>query len=244
MTTDTKPTQEQIARLENQLLEVAKMIGVMIAYHNKRADFFNIHNFVLNIINALVGVGALSLIGWQLAEQTDPISSIKTSLGAATLTVLLLFFGMLLDFARKEEKHRWLATIYRSYNKELSDIPLIAWDNLTKEDYGKIKILNFKLKDGMNCLKKEEFPILEFDFFLCGIKEKITEKKEGSVFLKVTFLQRWLANYFSMTNARARFLAKYNNEARQKDKQQNNKKPHDAIVSPTSQPLDNRRNAP
>ena len=220
MTTEQKPTGEQINRLVDQLEAIGKMIEVMTAYHNKRADFFKTWNFCLRIIDILLGVGTLVFIGLLVTMQVDNTSSVMFSFLAAGFAVLLLFFSMLFDFSKKEESHRWLATIYRGYNKEISDANLVTWENSIEEEYKQFKAVHDRLKEGMNNLKREEYPILEFEFFLCGIKKKITEEANELMFLKIKWWQRLLANYFSMTNALARFLAKHNQQERQKQQQQ------------------------
>ena len=224
MTTDQKPSMEQVERLVNQLEEIGKMINVMTAYHNKRADFFKTWNFCLRIIDIFLGVGTLVFIGLLVTMQADNTSSVMFSFLAAGFAVLLLFFSMLFDFSKKEESHRWLATIYRGYNKEISDANLVTWENSIEEEYKQFKAVHDRLKEGINNLKREEYPILEFDFFLCGVKEKITEEANELMFLKVKWWQRLLANYFSMTNALARFIAKYNYQERLKQQQQQKSK--------------------
>ena len=104
--------------------------------------------------------------------------------------------------------------------KEISDINLITWDDLSAEDYIKCKDLYSRIKEGMNNLKRTEYPILEFDFFLCGLAEKITEEIKALMFLKVNWWHRFWANCFSMSNALYRFIAKHNYQELQKQKQQ------------------------
>ena len=207
MTTDTKPTKKQAIRLNNELKNISQKIKIMIIYHNKRTSFFKLWNFIFNILNAVVGVSALFIIGWQLTAKTDSI--IKISLSVASVTVLLLFFTMLFDFSKKQETHHWLTTIYMNYNKEITDMTLIIWSDLTEEDYRKWEDLRNRIKEDVSSLKKTEFPILEFEYLLCVIKAKIIEEKQGSLFLKVNWWYRSCANYFPMANARARFIAKH-----------------------------------
>ena len=131
---------------------------------------------------------------------------------AATITVFLLFFDMFLDFSKKQENHRWLGTIYRGDNKELSYRNLTHWNNLTTEEYKEWKDLHDKLKEGMDSLKKVEYPPLEFELFLCNLAENLTEKAELSIFLNINGWYRFWASYFSMANTKDRFIAKYNSK--------------------------------
>ena len=219
MATNKKPTEAQIARLKSCLDAREVTIKVMKTYHGKRIEFFKQGNFVLNIINAFVGVGALFSIGWQLAEQTDKISSIKISLLAATVTVLLLFFSMLLDFARKEEKHSWLAASYKRLNQEISDVYLTDWNNVSAREYEKFTDLFHRIREDMVVLKTAEPPILVFELFLSDKRKNIKGKTETEIIMEMARWQLWLANFFSMANTLARFLAKHNYQEQQKNKE-------------------------
>ena len=152
------------------------------------------------------------------------MDSAKISLWVATITVILLFFGKLLDFSKKQENHSWLATTYMGYNKELTGINLMTWDNLSAEDYIKCKNLHTRLKEGINNLRKEEFPLLEFELFLCGLKVKLTEETQGTLFLEVNGWYRFCAGYFSMENTKAILIAKHHDQERQKARQEQQKK--------------------
>ena len=225
MATDKKPTKEQVARLSDCLLEFHKIIGDMMAYHNKRTSFFKNCNLILNFINILSVMVALFLIGLNLAEQAGSIASIKNSLWAAGIAVLLLFFGILFDFSKKEETNRLLTKIYRGYNKEIASVKLMIWSDLTNEEYKQGAALYHRLNEGVCNLKGDAFPILEFELFLCSIREKITEEKQGRVFLKVKCWQYLFASYFSMPNACAKFIAKHNYEERQQQQQEETSEP-------------------
>ena len=224
MTTDQKPTKKQIKKLKFCLDAREKVIKVMLTYHQKRVEFFKQSDFLLNTVNACVGVGALTAIGWQLAERTDIISSIvpsiKTSLVAATATVLLLFFGMLLDLTRKEEKHIWLAASYAKLNQEISDIYLTVWENLTAREYEKFTNLFHRIRNDMIVLKAKEPPILQFELFLSDKRRGIRGETETEIILKVPPWQFWMAGFFSMTNALTKFVAKYNYQVHQEEQQE------------------------
>ena len=224
MTTDTKPTKEQIAKLKSCLDKREEVIKVMKTYHGKRVEFFTQGNFILNILNAFVGIGALSSIGWQLAEQADPVFSIKFSLGAATLTVFFLFFGMLFDLARKEEKHRWLEASYERLNQEISDVYLTDWDNITDEEYEKFTNLFHRIREDMVVLKTEEPPVLQFELFLADQRRNIQGEEEIRVLRKITGWQCWMAGFFSRTNALSEFLANHNYQVQQQKPSKDKKK--------------------
>ena len=224
MTTDTKSTMEYAVRLQEQHDVIYTMVSAMITYHNKRTSFFKAWDFTFSVINAFVGVGALFLIGWQLADKTDSMDSAKISLWVAASTVLLLFLSKLFDFSKKQENHRWLGTIYRGYNKELSYRNLTHWNNLTAEECKEWKDLHDRMKEGMDSLKKLEYPLLEFELFLCGLKVKLTEETQGTLFLEVNGWYRFCAGYFSMENTKAILIAKHHDQERQKARQEQQKK--------------------
>ena len=227
MTTDTKPTQGQVEKLKSSLKSRKETVKLMRIYHRKRVEFFGQWNFFLSIVNALVGVGALFSIGWQLADQADPVFSIKFSLGAATFTVLLLFLGMLLDLTRKEEKHRWLEASYERLNQKFSMAYFATWENLTAREYEKLTDLFHRIKDNMIVLKAEEPPVLQFEIFLADQRRNIKGEKEIKILRKINCWQCWMASFFSRTDALSKFLANHNHEEQQqkpnKDKEEKTK---------------------
>lgn len=79
MTADKEPTEEQLSKLKRCIDKREETIKFLQNYHGKRVEFFKQWNFNLNIINAFYGVGALFVIGWNLAEKNYSIASIKIS---------------------------------------------------------------------------------------------------------------------------------------------------------------------
>ena len=227
MTTETKPTKEKVEKLRSSLKSREDAVKLMRIYHRKRVEFFEQWNLFLNATNAFAVVGALSLTGLQLADQTDPVVSIKTSLLAATSTVLFLFFSMLLDLTRKEEKHRWLEASYQKLNQKFSTVYFATWKNLTEKEYEKLIALFHRIKDNMIVLKAEEPPVLQFEIFLANQRRNIQGEKEIRILRKINCWQYWMAGFFSRTNALSKFLANHNHEEQQqklnKDKEEKTK---------------------
>ena len=224
MTTDTKPTKEKVKKLRSSLQSREDAVKLMRIYHRKRVEFFGQWNLFLNATNAFAVVGALSLTGLQLADQTDPVVSIKTSLLAATSTVLFLFFSMLLDLTRKEEKHRWLEASYQKLNQKFSMVYFATWKNLTEKEYEKLIALFHRIKDNMIVLKAEEPPILQFELFLANQRRNIKGEKEIRILKKITRWQYRMAGFFSRTNALSKFLANHNHEEHEKLEKDKKKK--------------------
>ena len=95
---------------------------------------------------------------------------------------------MLVDFAKKEEKHNWLVKSYMKINQKLSDIYLVNFNKLTTKEYEKFIKLFDDIKEEMTILKIEEPPILQFEYFLSSMKKNVVNKKETLIIMKVP---RW-----------------------------------------------------
>ena len=216
MKTLPPPSKKQRDALDKQFDSTFGEVGVRIEYHNCRMNFFKKWNLSLKIIDAFVGVGGLAIIGFY----REP----SISFGLAGLAVLLLFLNTLFDFSKKEETHRWILSSYMEINKLLPDLNIKDWDNLSGENYKKYKKILSNIVETEKSLQKEEFPILDFLYFLSGLRD---ERDEEDIFIlcQVKWWQFFLADYFSMPNSRTKLLEKFRIEEEKKKQQQENSEP-------------------
>ena len=114
--------------------------------------------------------------------------------------MFLLYFGVLCDFSKKEETHRWLLASYFNLNKEIVIYNLIDWDNLTSEEYVKYRDLFGQLQIDLDGLRKEEQPTLEFLYYLAGIRVSQGDGKAVPIVNEIIWFRFFLADYFSMPN--------------------------------------------
>ena len=216
MKTLPPPSEKQRDALNNQLLSTFGKVGVRIEYHNCRMNFFKKWNLSLKFIDAIVGVGGLVLI----CLYPEKINSF----GLAGVAVLLLFLNVLFDFSKKEETHRWILSSYMGINKLIPDINIKDWSNLSGEDYKKYKKILSDILETKNSLQKEECPMLDFLYFLSGLRD---EEDEEDIFIlcHVKWWQSFLADYFSMPNSSAFLLEKLKTKEEKKEQQQENSEP-------------------
>ena len=115
--------------------------------------------------------------------------------------MFLLYFGVLCDFSKKEETHRWLLASYFNLNKEIVIYNLIDWHNLTSEEYAKYRDVYDGLQIAIDGLRKEEQPILKFLNYLASleVRQRIS-KKPVLIVNKISWFRFFLADYFSMPN--------------------------------------------
>ncbi len=114
--------------------------------------------------------------------------------------MFLLYFGVLCDFSKKEETHRWLLTSYLNLNKEISIYNLIAWGNLTSEEYDEYGSVHNRLQIALDGLRKEEQPILRFLDYLAGLHVSQGIGKNVPIANKISWFRFLLADYLSMPN--------------------------------------------
>ena len=209
MTTDKKPSLEQIKALRGQFKLTFFIANSKIQYHNNRMHFFKKCNLFLKFIDAAIGVGGLVYICFCPGK--------ANSFVVAGFAVFLLFLNVLLDLSKKEEVHRWLISSYVSNNKLTIIDNTADWENLCEKKYKKYKKILFEIEERISNIKKEESPVLNFLDFLSQVKRK---KNTTPVLSHVKWYQFILANYFSMPNSLVLLKDKIKEEEKQQQQQQ------------------------